>query len=76
MFNPTRKVPVMHVGPDLNRCLNATMSYVAYTLEPMRTFLGNGSNSYAVSGAKAYSTLGGYEGTAQINISGLNLNMI
>jgi hypothetical protein len=73
MFDPSKKAPVMKSGPDLNRGLNDTLSSVAYSLGPMRAFLGNGSNSWTVPGANASNSLGGYSNRPQLNLSTVDL---
>ena len=76
MMDPSNKMPVTKVGPDLERGLNDTLSAVAYTLGPMRAMLGNGSPSYTQPGANAYSSLGGYGSSAPLNEAILSMNMV
>ncbi|MDR2198521.1 MAG: hypothetical protein LBR53_03510 [Deltaproteobacteria bacterium] len=76
LFDPSRKMPVMHFGPNLNRGLNDTLSSVAYTLGPMRAFLGNGRNAWTEPGANAYSSAGGYGSIPQLNLSAMDFFMV
>jgi hypothetical protein len=75
MFDPSKKMDVIKVGPDMNRGINETLSSVAYTLGPMRAALGTGSNRYSESGANASSSLG-YGTTPLLNESAINVNSV